>query len=277
MLRCYPFVRHVWSWMFKCSGCIRMVWQKDKLRTQKCFQTNFYPLQWQIFPIQFDVVLEQTWLSKHVTIIGDELQLCSVLPVLSFAGYISHISIDIQWMKQNKKKWEHSPPPSDVRWSDPRLISRFPILSCNLFDDGVEPLVADFCCCIWFWGCCCWDVVGFLNDVRNPFEGYNGYYRPAIRTQSLLLSLLLYQIPWREMEIWILDRFVQLISLRNFFFMACKISNFCHSVNAWSMAQLYWEPSACLTCKIPNLSTSYNLGCYLSRCWKKSFPKNYVT
>lgn len=98
------------------------------------------------------------------------------------------------------KNNRHSPPPSEVRCSDPRLISRFPILSCNLFVDGVVPLAADFCCCIWFWDCCCWDVVGFLNDVLNPFEGYNGYYRPAIRTQSLLLSLLLYQIPLKKQK-----------------------------------------------------------------------------
>lgn len=96
----------------------------------------------------------------------------------------------------------HSPPPSDVRCSDPRLISRLPILSCNLFNDGDVLVVADFCCCIWVWGCCCWDVVGFLNDVLNPFEGYNGYYRPAIRTQSLLLSLLLYQIPSKRNSYW---------------------------------------------------------------------------
>lgn len=111
------------------------------------------------------------------------------------------------------------PPASEVRWTIPRLISRFPIL---LTDCCFCKCCWDCCCwCCWLlvddeivvfectWACdgvcgdiCCWVVVdGFLNDVRIPFEGYNGYYRPAIRTQSLLLSLLLYQMPVTH-KIW---------------------------------------------------------------------------
>lgn len=45
------------------------------------------------------------------------------------------------------------------------------------------------------------DVLGCLNFGRNPLAGYNGYYRPAMRIQSLLLlSLLLYQIPVNEIK-----------------------------------------------------------------------------
>lgn len=48
-----------------------------------------------------------------------------------------------------------------------------------------------------------WTVAadGRLNEVRIPLVGYSGYYRPAMRTQSRWLSLLLYQIPASKEEV----------------------------------------------------------------------------
>lgn len=112
----------------------------------------------------------------------------------------------IEWDKSEvdeSKNIDFHLPASEVLWTTPRLISLFPIFAClSVPEDGI----CWWCC----WDskcCCCWDCGGSLEVeqvefvtlwvLRSPLTGYNGYYRPAIRTQSRLFSLLLYQTPTR--------------------------------------------------------------------------------
>lgn len=130
--------------------------------------------------------------------------------------------------------WESNqivlPPASDDLWDIPRFISFLPItfvllseekraavdallllLECE-DEDEAEVGCTDCCrecdgccCCCNCWlrrRCCCdefnWALLGSVGCLifgRNPLLGYNGYYRPAIRIQSRLRSLLLYQMP----------------------------------------------------------------------------------
>lgn len=141
--------------------------------------------------------------------------------------------IELQGSKTFPHLWKSNqivlPPASDDLWDIPRFISFLPItfvllseekraavdvlLECEDEDEAEVDCTGccsecDGCCCCCCWSCwlrrrCCCDEfdwallgsVGCLIFGRNPLLGYNGYYRPAIRIQSRLRSLLLYQMP----------------------------------------------------------------------------------